>query len=129
MAKNFDIAEWIATWKTWLDIGNSLLAQPVNSESLSIYSWPPPGQTYLTCYIDLVSVIVDRLAPAAKFTPKDFENFSQIIDKLLSVPVLSSDYSSFILMQTESNLTPLQNSCLNTIKNFIKVKCFSLIEN
>jgi hypothetical protein len=124
--KNFDISEWLTAWKIWLDIGNSLLNQPTNSnpaisDLLSIYSLPPPGQTYLTCYIDLVSVIVDRLAPAGKFTQKDFENFSQILDKLLSVPVLSSDYSSFILMQTESNLTPLQNSCLSTIKNFIKV--------
>jgi hypothetical protein len=121
-AKTFEIAEWLAAWKTWLDIGNNLL-NSANSATdvMTIYSWPPPGQTFLTCYVDLVSVIVDRLAPAGKFTPKDFENFSLIIDKLLAVPVLSNDYSSFILMQTESNLTPLQNSCLNTIKNYIKL--------
>ena len=124
--KSFEIAEWLAAWKTWLDIGNSLLCastnnSPAQSDSMTIYSWPPPGQTYLTCYIDLVSVIVDRLALAGKFTTKDFENFSQIMDKLLAVPVLSNDYSSFILMQAETNLTPLQSSCLNTIKNFIKV--------
>lgn len=128
-SKTLEINEWLAAWKTWLDIGNHLLSNspnsstngPVNSELMTIYCWPPPGQTFLTCYVDLVSVIVDKLAPAGRFTIKDFENFSQIIDKLLAVPVLSSDYSSFILMQSESNLSPLQNSCLNTIKNFIKL--------
>jgi hypothetical protein len=129
-ARSFDIAEWLAAWHTWLDIGNSLLnnnnssnssTTTTSTEVMTIYCWPPPGQTYLTCYVDLVSVMVDRLAPAGKFTPGDFENFSHIVDKLLAVPVLSNDYSSFILMQSESNLTPLQNSCLNTIKNFIKL--------
>jgi hypothetical protein len=123
LTRTFEIAEWLAAWKTWLDIGNNLLnSANTATDVMTIYSWPPPGQTYLTCYVDLVSVIVDKLAPAGRFTPKDFDNFSLIIDKLLAVPVLSNDYSSFILMQTESNLTPLQNSCLNTIKNFIKVK-------
>ncbi|CAF0712027.1 unnamed protein product [Brachionus calyciflorus] len=114
--KNLDISEWLAAWKTWLNIGNTL------SSSMSIPEyWPPPGQTFLTCYVDLVFVIVDKLAPTSKFTTKDFENFSIILDKLLSIPVLSSDYSSFILMQTDTNLIPLQNSSLNTLKNFIKL--------
>lgn len=115
VTKTFEIGEWLAAWKTWLDIGNSL------ATAVSSSYWPPPGQTFLTCYVDLVFVIVDKLAPAAKFTQNDFENFSLILDKLLAIPVLSSDHSSFILMQVDTNLTPLQNSALNTMKNFIKL--------
>ena len=115
--KSFEIAEWLAAWKTWLEIGNSLL----NAQNEPALNWPPPGQTFLTCYVDLVSVIVEKLAMASKFTTKDFDNFTLISDKLLNLPVLNSDYSSFILMQVDNNLTPLQNSCLNTIKSFIKV--------
>lgn len=114
--KSLDISQWLSAWKTWLNIGNCLTATISNSEN-----WPPPGQTFLTSYIDLVFVIVDKLAPASKFSNKDFENFSLILDKMLNVPVLSNDYSSFILIQTDTNLTPLQNSALNTLKNFIKV--------
>ncbi|RNA03036.1 MON2-like protein, partial [Brachionus plicatilis] len=115
-AKSLDISQWLFAWKTWLNMGNSLTSSISNSDY-----WPPPGQTFLTCYIDLMFVMVDKLAPVSKFCTKDFENFSQILDKMLNVPVLSSDYSTFILMQTDSNLTPLQNSALNTLKNFIKL--------
>ena len=138
MFKMFDIVEWLAAWKTWSNIGNSLLsannsnnakttannANPPTitpSNNNSINQWPPPTQTFLTCYIDLVPVLVEKLAPVSKFTTNDFENFSVIIDKLLSVPVLSSDYSSFILMQVDNNLTPLQNTSLNTMKSFVKL--------
>lgn len=128
VVKSFEICQWLAAWKTWLDVGNNLsasLSSNSSSEQTAAF-WPPPGQTFLTCYVDLVFVIVDKLAPASKFTQKDFENFSQILDKLLSIPVLNSDYSSFILMQVDTNLTPLQNSSLNTMKNFIKVSLFLL---
>jgi hypothetical protein len=122
--KSLEIAEWLSSWQSWLNIGNSLI-QNGNNNNLenvqSIMNWPPPSQTYLTCYVELVSVIVEKLAPAAKFYPHDFESFSKIIDKLLAIPVLSSDYSSFILVQVDSNLTPLQNASLSTIKNFIKL--------
>lgn len=114
--KSLDILQWLSAWKTWLNIGNSLTASISNNDY-----WPPPGQTFLTCFIDLVFVMVDKLAPVSKFSNKDFENFSLILDKMLNVPVLSNDYSNFILMQADSNLTPLQNSALNTLKNFIKV--------
>lgn len=116
--KTFDISHWLSSWKTWLDIGNNIL--DINDKK-STDSIKPPCQTFLTCYIDLVSVIVEKLAPASKFTQSDFENYSRITDKLLSIPVLSSDYSSFILMQVDNSITPLQSSSLNTISNFIKV--------
>ena len=124
--KSLEIAEWLASWQTWLNIGNSLIQSGQNTNNSenaaqSIMNWPPPSQTYLTCYVELVSVIVDKLAPASKFYSHDFESFSKIIDKLLAIPVLSSDYSSFILVQVDSNLTPLQNASLSTIKNFIKL--------
>lgn len=119
IVKTFDISQWISAWKTWLDIGNNLINS--NSNGNNSEGVKPPCQTFLTCYMDLVSVIVEKLAPASKFTPKDFENFSKITDKLLSIPVLNSDYSSFILMQVDNSLTPLQNSSLNTITNFIKL--------
>jgi hypothetical protein len=115
VTRTFDISQWFSAWKTWANIGNALLTLRENSGG------KPPGQTFLTCYIELVSVIVEKLAPADKFTAKDFELFSKISDKLLSMPVLSSDYSSFVLMQVDNSLTPLQNSSLNTITNFIKV--------
>lgn len=135
----FDINEWLTAWQTWLEIGSSLVLdvngtttstdssstssppQPVSTAPAAPF-WPPPTQTFLTCYVDLVQVIVDRLAPASKFAQKDFEVFSTILDKLFAIPVLSNDYSSFILMQIDSNLTPLQNTSLNTIKHFIKVE-------
>jgi hypothetical protein len=124
----FDLSQWLSAWKTWIEIGNLLNSftidkKATNGETNSQEKliWPPPSQTFLTCFVDLVSVIVEKLAPTSNFLPQDFENFSIIIDKLLSMPVLSGDYSSFILMQVDSNLTPLQNSCLNTIRNFIKV--------
>ena len=136
VVKTFDILQWLAAWKTWLDIGNTLLNANSNSSSQSsggdspaASNWPPPSQTFLTCYVDLVSVVLEKLAPASKFTQKDFESFSKILDKLLSIPVLSSDYSSFILMQVDSNLTPLQNSSLSTIRSFIKVSEFKNLTN
>jgi len=128
--KSLAIAQWVSAWKTWLDIGNKLLgvcsSGGNNGSSGSKLAGSgeavaQPGQTFLTCFIDLVSVIVEKLAPAGKFTPKDFESYSRITDKLLSIPVLSSDYSSFIMMQVDNSLTPLQNSSLNTITSFIKV--------
>lgn len=128
-SSTFELTEWLSAWQTWLEIGSALVLDPNNGESTStntspqqpIYTWPPPSQTFLTIYVDLVQVVVDRLAPQAKFTTKDFEQFSIILDKLLSIPVLSNDYSSFILMQLDSNLTPLQNSALTTVKHFIKL--------
>ncbi len=122
--KSLEISEWLASWQTWLNIGNSLIqTDNTNQQQQSIANWPPPTQTYLTNYVELVSVIVEKLAPLSKFSINDFENFSKIIDKLLAIPVLNSDYSSFILlMQVDtSNLTPLQNASLNTIKHFIKL--------
>lgn len=118
--KALDISQWSSAWKTWLDIGNKLLSAGPSNTGAKTEVVLQPGQTFLTCYIDLVSVIVEKLAAAGKFTPKDFENYSKITDKLLSIPVLSSDYSSFIMMQVDNSLTPLQNSSLNTIANFIK---------
>ncbi len=115
VTKKFDISQWLSAWKTWTNIGNVLLTfRDMNGTK-------PPGQTFLTCYVELVPVIVEKLAPAEKFSAKDFELFSKITDKLLSIPVLSSDYSSFVLMQVDNSLTPLQNSSLNAITNFIKV--------
>lgn len=139
----FDINEWLTAWQTWLEIGSSLVLdvngtttsgesstssppQPVSATPAAPF-WPPPTQTFLTCYVDLVQVIVDRLAPASRFAQKDFEVFSTILDKQFAIPVLSNDYSSFILMQIDSNLTPLQNTSLNTIKHFIKVSSIKFI--
>ena len=129
VVKTFDIQQWLAAWKTWLAVGNNLLnTTPSSAEngvsSVSLSNWPPPCQTFLTCYVDLVSVILEKLAPAAKFTGKDFENLSQIVDKLLSIPVLNNDYYSLTHMQTDKtdgNLNPLQSSSLNIVRNFIKV--------
>jgi len=131
VVKTFDIQQWLAAWKTWLDIGNSLLNSNGNSNESNqgsnngnLSNWPPPCQTFLTCYVDLVPVILERLAPASKFTNKDFENLSQIVDKLLSIPVLNNDYYSLTHMQTDKvdgNLNPLQSSSLNIVRNFIKV--------
>lgn len=139
--KSFEIGEWQTAWKTWLEIGSALVLETNGTSSSSntgagggestttapVPFWPPPSQTFLTCYVDLVQVIVDRLAPHAKFAQKDFEHFSAILDKLLSIPVLSNDYSSFILMQIDTNLSPLQNTSLNTVKHFIKVTYFFII--
>jgi hypothetical protein len=127
--KAYDIAQWLAAWKTWINIGNSLLTTSTDGERTvndnfqkSNNNWPPPSQTFLTCFIDLVSVIVEKLTTiGGNFKKDDFEQFSNILDKLLSVPVISSDYSSFILMQVDNNLTPLQSSSLTTVKNFIKL--------
>lgn len=119
--KSLDINEWLSSWSTWLNIGNSLISNGSSQDSLHAVNWPPPTQTYLTCYVELVSVIVEKLAPVSKFSLNGFESFSKIIDKLLAIPVLNSDYSSFILMQVDTNLTPLQNASLNTIKHFIKL--------
>jgi hypothetical protein len=117
IVKTLEITQWVSAWKTWLDIGHSIM----NSNFSTGSNWPPPSQTFLTCYIDLVSVIVDKLAAHCKFTDADFEIFSQIVNKILSLPVINSDYSASILMSIENNLTPLQNSSLSTMKNFIKL--------
>ena len=46
MVKTFDISQWLSAWKTWLDIGDSLLTlNPKNSSS----DIKPPNQTFLTC--------------------------------------------------------------------------------
>ena len=100
---------------------NSPSSGPTESPSSSSSVWPPPCQTYLTCYVDLVGVIVERLASASKFTKSDFEQFARICDKLLAMPVLNNDYSSFVILQVDNNLTPLQTTCLNTIRTLIKL--------
>jgi hypothetical protein len=130
----FDLSQWLSAWKTWIEIGNLLNSFTIDKKAVhgdtnnqEKIIWPPPSQTFLTCFVDLVSVIVEKLAPNSNFLPQDFEDFSIIIDKLLSIPVLSGDYSSFILMQVDSNLTPLQNSSLTTIRNFIKVRNYFVI--
>lgn len=132
VVKTFDIQQWLAAWKTWLDVGNSLLNNSLSEQGQmsngghggNLSNWPPPCQTFLTCFVDLVPVILERLAPASKFTNKDFENLSQIVDKLLSIPVLNNDYYSLTHIQTDKidgNLNPLQSSSLNIVRNFIKV--------
>ena len=92
----FDLSQWLSAWKTWIEIGNLLNSftmdkkaangnvESINQEKMM---WPPPSQTFLTCFVDLVSVIVEKLAPNSNFLPQDFEDFSIIIDKLLSIPV------------------------------------------
>lgn len=124
VVKTFDIQQWLAAWKCWLEIGNRLVSVGGGG---SLETCTPPSQTFLTCYVDLVCVILERLAPAGKFTGSDFESLSHIVDKLLSVPVLNNDYYSLTHMQadkTDANLNPLQSSSLNIVRHFIKVSAF-----
>ena len=148
VSKYLDISQWLAAWKIWLNIGMNInyTKETNNADSTTTDTTPapagkvnasnkktnsrvessssntsimPPNQIYLTCYIDLIPIIIDLIS--FKFTRKDFELYSTILDKLLSIPVLGSDYASFVFSQTDANLTPLQNACLNSVKHFIKV--------
>ena len=141
--KYLDISQWLAAWKVCLNIGlninydkqqflqmtenNKLMRksskssenQPPQIPIVPIQNCLPPNQTFLTCYNDLIPIIVDVIS--FKFTKKDFESYSTVLEKLLSIPVIGGDFASFVFVQAENNLTPLQNSCLNSIKYFIKV--------
>ena len=46
VVKTFDISQWLSAWKTWLDIGNSLLNFNTKNSTSVI---KPPNQTFLTC--------------------------------------------------------------------------------
>ena len=140
--KYLDISQWLTAWKVCLNIGlninydkqqfiqmtenNKLMRKSSkNSEShqqqpsIPIQNFLPPNQTFLTCYNDLIPIIIDVIS--FKFTKKDFEAYSSVLEKLLSIPVIGGDFASFVFVQAENNLTPLQNSCLNSIKYFLKV--------
>ena len=135
--KYLDISQWLAAWKVCLNIGlsinydkqqliqiteNNKLAKKNKNESQplpSIQSVLPPNQTFLTCYNDLIPIILDVIS--FKFSKKDFEVYSSVLEKLLSIPVIGGDFASFVFIQADNNLTPLQNSCLNAVKHFIKL--------
>ena len=140
-----DTSQWLAAWKTWLNIGlsvyvkergvmqlnfeggnsaNGKIAKNRNSGGLvedanGTVPSPPPNQTYLTCYFDLMPIVLDVIS--FKFSKKDFEAYASIMHKMLSVPVLNGDFASFVLIQPDVSLTPLQNSCLNSVRHFVKV--------
>jgi hypothetical protein len=141
--KYLDISQWLTAWKVCLNIGlninydkqqflqmtenNKLMrkssknseSQQQQQQAIPIQNFLPPNQTFLTCYNDLIPIIIDVIS--FKFTKKDFESFSTVLEKLLSIPVIGGDFASFVFVQAENNLTPLQNSCLNSIKYFLKV--------
>lgn len=137
-----DTSQWLAAWKSWLNVGLNVyvkdkalnfeavngaggkLAKNRNSGGLvedvnGVAPSPPPNQTYLTCYFDLMPIVLDVIS--FKFTKKDFEVYASIMHKVLSIPVLNGDFASFVLIQPDVSLTPLQNSCLNSVRHFIKV--------
>lgn len=138
-----DTSQWLAAWKTWLNIGSNVYVKDKSGLQLNVDGsngnkltknrnsgglvedvngtvvYPPPNQTYLTCYFDLMPIILDVIS--FKFSKKDFEVYASITHKMLSIPVLNGDFASFVLIQPDVSLTPLQNSCLNSVKHFIKV--------
>jgi hypothetical protein len=142
--KHLDTQHWLVAWKLWTNIGLNLKemtqvdTKPVNGGTnkapyrslIQGHTQIPINQTYLTCYMDILPVILNRIY--LKFTDKDFDNYSTIVDKILMIPVMNGDFAASFIFQHEpsspsspassSQLTPLQNSTLQSIKTFIQVK-------
>ena len=117
----YDIALWSAAWKVWLNIGTVSTRPPDDATSLYV-----PSQPFLTALIQTFPPLLEHIK--LRFTTTDLQKLSDVLKRVLTVPV-HGDMSPFIIpAYPEVTTTPLQEATLLAVEAIIKVRVASPIQ-
>jgi hypothetical protein len=111
---------WQQAWQVWLNIGNGCTrCPPERIIIIDRYDSNIPSQNFLTFFIDIFPNLINHIWPSDfVHNEKHFEQFSTIIERVLSVPI-HSDMALF-LIPTDVNLTLLQESAYKAMEFICK---------
>ena len=107
---------WRQAWQVWLNIGNGCSRCPDDHVIIiDRYDSNVPSQNFLTFFIDIFPNLINHIWSSDFIRDeKHFEQFSTIIERILTVPI-HSDMALF-LIPTDVNLTLLQESAYKAME-------------